>query len=131
MSLRPLTSLALAWGVVLSGCGTESPTEPSTSYDPATNTWKTLAPMPSALSALAGSALRGRLFLVGSTSDGSLKTYAYNPTTNTWTTKAPPLKSTLGSAAAKVFLNGTSRLLDVAGGTTDGDLLDRSELYTP
>jgi hypothetical protein len=96
-------------------------------YDPATNSWKTLAPLPVTLHGIVGAVLRGQLFLVGTTVGGSIKHYAYNPTTNTWVTKAAP--SIYGGPAAKVFLNGTSRMLVLAGATLDTP--DHSQLYTP
>jgi len=94
--------------------------------DPATNTWKTLAPLPTTLSGVVGAVLRGQLFVVGTSSSG-IKHYAYNPTTNKWITKAAP--STYGGPAAKVFLNGTSRMLVLSG--ADVDIGDHSQLYTP
>jgi hypothetical protein len=96
-------------------------------YDPATNTWKTLAPLPTALNGVVGAALQGQLFVIGTNSVGSIRHYAYNPTSNKWNAKAVP--SHYGGPAAKVFLNGTARLLVLEGATVDSP--DRSQLYTP
>jgi Galactose oxidase, central domain/Kelch motif len=97
-------------------------------YDPATNTWKTLAPLPSALQGLAGTVLQGQLFVVGATAGGSVRHYAYNPTSNKWNAKAPPSVG-YGGPAAKVFLNGISRMLLLSGATDDNP--DHSQMYTP
>jgi N-acetylneuraminic acid mutarotase len=96
-------------------------------YDPATNTWKTLAPLPTALNGVVGAVLQGQLFVIGTNSVGSIRHYAYNPTSNKWNAKAVP--SHYGGPAAKVFLNGTSRLLVLEGATVDSP--DRSQIYTP
>jgi Galactose oxidase, central domain len=96
-------------------------------YDPATNTWKSLASLPTALNGVVGAVLRGQLFVIGTSSGGSIRYYAYNPTSNKWNTKAVP--SHYGGPAAKVFLNGTSRLLVLEGATEDNP--DRSQIYTP
>jgi len=95
-------------------------------YDPATNTWKSLAPLPTTLGGLVGAVLRGQLFVVGTSSSG-IRHYAYNPTSNKWVAKAAP--STYGGPAAKVLLNGTSRMLVLSG--ADVDIGDHSQLYTP
>jgi N-acetylneuraminic acid mutarotase len=99
-------------------------------YDPVTNTWKSLAPMPAAFRYLTGTALRGLLVVAGvtfETGSASYRTYAYNPTSNKWNSKAP--RSSAAGSAAKVFLNGTSRMLVVSGPVVDGP--STSELYTP
>ena len=100
-------------------------------YDPATNTWQTLAPLPTALDGVVGAVLQGQLFVIGTTSGGSIRHYAYNPTSNRWNAKAPPPVWGFTSEAAKVFLNGTSRMLVVAGPVGDGFFPDASQLYTP
>jgi hypothetical protein len=97
-------------------------------YDPATNTWKTLAPLPTPLRFVVGAALQGKLFVIGQTATGSVRHYAYVPATNTWISKAVP--SSYGGPAARVILNGISRLLVVSGGTVDSPP-GRSQIYTP
>ena len=96
-------------------------------YDPATNIWKSLAPLPNALHGVVGAVLQGKLFVIGTTASGSIRHYAYVPATNKWITKAAP--SRYGGPAAKVFLNGTSRLLVLSGATDDSP--DASQMYTP
>ena len=93
-------------------------------YDPATNSWKTLAPVPTGGRAY-GSVMGGRFYVI--TDDG---TYAYNPATNSWTTRASP--SEPHDDAVTVRLNGAARLIAV-GGThgADQNLPSDSEMYTP
>jgi N-acetylneuraminic acid mutarotase len=57
-------------------------------YDPATDTWTTLAPLPAAGTAR-GAVLQGKLFVVVQTNTGR-RAYAYDPATNKWTPKAAP-----------------------------------------
>jgi N-acetylneuraminic acid mutarotase len=104
-----------------------NPTRNLDVYDPATNAWKALAPLPTALNGVVGAPLQGLLFVLGTTTGGSIRHYAYNPTSNKWITKAAP--SIYGGPAAKVFLNGTSRMLVLSG--ADVDIGDHSQLYTP
>ena len=61
-------------------------------YNPTTDTWTTLAPLPKA-GAARGAVLQGKLYVVVET--GTYPTvvrraYAYDPATNKWTTKAAP-----------------------------------------
>jgi N-acetylneuraminic acid mutarotase len=61
-------------------------------YNPATDTWTTLAPLPKAGTAV-GAVLQGKLYAVVQTGTYSTvvrRTYAYDPATNTWTAKAAP-----------------------------------------
>ena len=97
-------------------------------YDPAMNTWRTLAPLPTAGAAI-GAVLQNRLFVV-SGSGGTLHTYAYNPGTNSWATKASPTSG--HDAVARVTLDGHSYLLAVGGSHgADLDIPNDSELYAP
>jgi len=68
-------------------------------YDPATNHWRTLAPMPGAGNAI-GTQLGGKLYVI--TRDRHL--YVYNPATNTWATKrSPPAAAGLETVALVVI----------------------------
>jgi N-acetylneuraminic acid mutarotase len=113
----------------------DPPTRALDVYDPATNTWKTLAPLPATLQGLSGTVLQGLLYAHGSvpgqTGSGSRRMYAYNPTSNKWIAKAaaPTGIGAFGNAAAKVFLNGTSRMLVVSGPGVDEP--STSGIYTP
>jgi hypothetical protein len=105
-----------------------NPTRNLDVYDPATNTWKALASLPTALNSVVGAVLQGQLFVIGTNSSGSIRHYAYNPTSNKWNTKAVPSHYWPGPAA-KVFLDGSSRLLVLEGATVD--FPDQSQIYTP
>ncbi len=93
-------------------------------YDPATNTWKTLAPMPRGGAAI-GTVLDGKLFVI----TGS-NAYFYNPQTNTWTTRAAP--EFAHDAVVRVRIDGDPFLLAVGGnhGPAPGTP-NATELYTP
>jgi N-acetylneuraminic acid mutarotase len=52
-------------------------------YDPATDTWQTKAPLPTAEWPLQASVADGEIYVIGR----SGATYAYDPTTDSWTTK--------------------------------------------
>lgn len=113
----------------------DPPTRALDVYDPVTNSWKTLASLPVTLQGLSGTALRGLLYVTGSvpgqTGSGSRRMYAYNPTSNQWIAKTPPPSGigAIGNAAAKVFLNGTSRMLVIQGPGVDEP--STSGMYTP
>jgi hypothetical protein len=99
--------------------GFDTPVAALDVYDPTTNTWRTLAPMPTGGTA-AGAGLHGKFYVVvcGSTP----RTYAYNPITNKWTTRANAPSCGSGEVT-RVSLN-TSTYLFMATG-------NQSWLYTP
>jgi hypothetical protein len=94
-------------------------------YDPATNSWRTLAPVPATGLAI-GTVLGQKLFVIV-----GLRTYAYDPATNTWKARAAP---TWGhSAVVRVALDGIAHLLAVGGEHDVGGFFgepNNSELYT-
>jgi N-acetylneuraminic acid mutarotase len=113
----------------------DPPTRALDVYDPVTNSWKTLAPLPTALQWLSGTVLQGLLYAAGSvpgqSGSGSRRMYAYNPTSNKWISKAAPPAGigAFTNSAAKVFLNGTSRMLVIQGPGIDEP--STSGIYTP
>ena len=84
-------------------------------YDPATNSWRTLAPLPTA-GVAHGDALNGQFYVVV-----GAHTYAYNRNTNRWRVRAAP--TTSPGSATYVKLDGRARLFMATGG--------ESALYTP
>jgi N-acetylneuraminic acid mutarotase len=72
-------------------------------FDPASNTWSTKAPMPTARDFLAVAVVNGMLYAMGgSTGTGQPWTdvvESYDPSTDTWTTRAPMLGAQKGGAA--------------------------------
>ncbi len=105
--------LYIAGGGVANNC---TPIGTLESYNPATDRWATLAPMPTPRWQFAGAALNGIFYAIGGQTGcggGVATVEAYNPTTNMWIEKNP-LPTTLISEAA-VVLNGT---LYLVGGDT-------------
>jgi N-acetylneuraminic acid mutarotase len=98
-------------------------------YDPVTNKWSSLAPMPTAGSVM-GAVMNHKLFVILRESAAHTM-YVYDPATNSWTTKASPALQ--HEAVARVTVNGRNRLLAVGGqgGSTGGWIFHDSELYTP
>ncbi|MFL5403670.1 MAG: Kelch repeat-containing protein [Gemmatimonadales bacterium] len=99
-------------------------------YDPATVSWKTLAPMPTAGTAI-GAVLGAELFVVSEEVGGALHAYEYNHNTNTWRMRAAP--QWRHDTMLRVLVNGQARLIAVGGvhtGST-GQVGNPAELYTP
>jgi hypothetical protein len=99
-------------------------------YDPATNIWKTLAPLPTAGQAI-GTALGSKLFVIVGFGSGR-RAYEYDRASNTWRTRATPAWD--HDALARVTHNGQSYLLATGGLHFDpilGNVPNDSELYTP
>ncbi len=93
-------------------------------YDPALNTWTTLAPMPlGARYALGAAALNGKIYAVGGTTVAGAtalnRVEEYDPSGNTWTTKASMptahLGALVGAIGGKLYVAGGS---DTSGPTT-------------
>jgi Kelch motif. len=104
-------------------------------YDPATESWKTLAPLPIGGQAH-GAVMQGKLFVVVQPRDASghvtgLHTYAYNPATNRWNAKAAPQFPHEAVVLARLA---DGPHLVAVGGVHDanGDVVGNdTELYTP
>jgi hypothetical protein len=72
-------------------------------YSPATITWYTRAPMPTARGGLAASAMNGRLYVFGGEIPGVFhQSEEYDPATNTWRAVASMLTPRHGMGAATV-----------------------------
>ena len=87
-------------------------------YDPKSNTWRTLAPLP--IAGAASGAVMGGQFYVVVVNQNTIRTYAYNPKSNNWVAKATP---DFSGSLLRVSLDGRSVLLMVSEGHT--------ALYTP
>jgi hypothetical protein len=72
-------------------------------YDPATDTWETKAPMPTARGWLQANVVNGKIYLIGGAPNGTLNE-VYDPATDTWATKAP-MPTGASSYASAVFDN--------------------------
>ena len=77
-------------------CDPGSPSQSLLRYDPATDTWTTLAPPTQFHGAGAGGVLGGKFYLTGGQ---SRQLEVYDPATNSWTTRAPmpSVRSFVGS----------------------------------
>jgi len=103
-------------------------------YDPATDTWTSRAPMPTARKDLGlAKAGNGRLYAIGGrASSGDTSTplatvEEYNPDTNSWATRAsmPTPRERAGVVA------GLDGKVYVIGGDNNGSLLATTEVYDP
>ena len=103
-------------------------------YDPATDTWTTKTPMPTARFAMASGVIAGKLYVAGGSTScgaclGTSTLEVYDPATDTWMTKAS--MSTARAHTDGAVINGK---LYVVGGTTDnvaGINLATLEVYDP
>jgi N-acetylneuraminic acid mutarotase len=97
-------------------------------YDPVTNQWTVKASMPRVCGFAAGTALAGKLYVVGGNQlnpDGSVtscKTSVYDPATNAWTTKAAAPTVRAEAGASRVVVNGEPRI-ELVGGSRPGNNL--------
>ncbi|MDX1555718.1 MAG: kelch repeat-containing protein, partial [Xanthomonadales bacterium] len=113
---------------VSGGVGTDSTLE----YDPATDSWRTRAAMPTLRVAATASEIDGRCHVIaGSPSNDSRRPLSaheiYDPVSNSWSSAAPLPTARFAHAAA--VLDGE---LHVIAGTTDGaTILDSVEVYEP
>jgi N-acetylneuraminic acid mutarotase len=104
-------------------------------YDPATETWKTLAPVPIG-GRMQGAVMQGKLYVLFSTVANNQITnhfYAYNPATNLWSAKAAPkwphpavVLARLADGPYLVGVGGSH--FDVA---LNAAVSNETELYTP
>jgi N-acetylneuraminic acid mutarotase len=103
-------------------------------YSPASNTWTSVAPMPTArygLAAALGS--DGRVYAIGGCSDAvpgfALSTVeAYTPSTNTWTTVAPLLTPRCALTAVS---GPDGRIYAIGGAAGPDQELNTVEAYSP
>jgi DNA-binding CsgD family transcriptional regulator len=97
-------------------------------YDPAADSWSTLAPLPAARFAYAIAAYRNRVYVIGGW-DGQRyvdTVFIYDAAANRWTTGAPlPLARGFSAAAA---LNAA---IYVVGGYADGREFNNCDRYLP
>lgn len=102
-------------------------------YDPISNTWSTLAAMPTARYGVAVGVINGKLYVTAGTlacppCNQPTATEVYDPTTNTWSTAAP-IPTPRESATATVF-DGSQLFYVVGGGQPAGiPILGTVEVY--
>lgn len=94
---------------LLGGFGTQST---SRRYDPATDTWSTLAPPPASMYYNSGARVGDHIYAFGTT--GSSAVYRYSISSNTWATLPAALPQTFGGGATSTVLGG--KVYVVGGG---------------
>jgi N-acetylneuraminic acid mutarotase len=105
-------------------------------YDPATDTWSTIADMPTARIDATASVVNGKCYVIGGSreeehQDVALATVEeYDPATDSWRARAPlsEVRSVAGSAAVdgKIYVFGGLQVLDI-----DAPVLATVEIYDP
>ena len=99
-------------------------------YDPRTDSWRSLAPMPTGRSGIAGAALNGRIYVFGG--ENPFKTYneneSYDVATDTWQahSRMPTARHGLTAAAF-----GESIYVIAGGRTPGGSESDLNEAFRP
>ena len=128
------------------GVGGQTTTQAAV-YDPASNTWSAIAPMPRGANH-AASATDGSKFYVfggrdgaGGVLDGFDAVQVYDPLTNSWSTSdavgsaLQPLPQARGGTGKAVFANGEFYVIGgetlTGAGATPDDVYDRVDVYNP
>lgn len=103
-------------------------------YDPATDTWASLSPMPTGRHNVAGAVLDDKLYVIGGDDNSTVfdNVEAYDPVTDTWSIKAPLLEGRMRLGAGVVENDaGHPRLLAVGGSNNGSESMLSSVLaYT-
>lgn len=102
-------------------------------YDTVTNSWTTLAPMPTAREGLLASVVEGKIYAIGGdTVPGTSATgivEAYDPTNNAWTTGLAVMPNPRG-----IIMGGTicgDTILAIGGENAGGVVVNTNEAYQP
>jgi len=102
-------------------------------YDPATDTWETKEPMPTARSQMEANTVNGKIYVIGGRTGGMYTTVAFNEVydlaNNSWTRKAPIPYPVVLYASAVV-----NNKIYVIGGQDEFDSsmnLDTNQIYDP
>jgi len=97
-------------------------------YDPASNTWTTKAPLPTATDSINAVVEKGIIYVVGGYVPGGGRVptvFSYNPATDTWATEAP---LAVGKSEAALGLLGST--IVAAGGYTNSGVTGDNEGYS-
>lgn len=105
-------------------------------FDPATNTWSSAPPMPTARMGLTLTAYNGKLYAIGGRTDGystsAVNTVEiYNPATNLWTSGSGLGFAPRYHAAAATINTSFGDLIVIAGGEFETSVLDVVQGYNP
>jgi N-acetylneuraminic acid mutarotase len=111
--------------------GGETPSSAVEAYDPATDTWTTKAPMPTARMFLAAGVVNGKIYAIGgaiAAGGSTLSTVEeYDPLTDTWTTKAS-MQTRRATPSGASVVNG---IIYVIGGVSGSTAFSTVEAYDP
>ncbi len=97
-------------------------------YNPATNTWTTKAPLPTATDSVTAVVEKGIIYVIGGYVPGAGRVttvFSYNPATDTWATEAP---LAVGKSEAALGLLGTT--IVAAGGYSNSGSTGDNEGYS-
>jgi N-acetylneuraminic acid mutarotase len=105
-------------------------------YDPATNTWATATPMPTARMGLVAAVMNGKIYAIGGRTDGYSTSAVgtvteFDPATNLWVTKTATLPTARYFAAASVVDSPLGTRIFVVGGEALDARLGVVEAYEP
>jgi N-acetylneuraminic acid mutarotase len=117
-----------AWYRLLSGDSGESATNTVECYDPATNTWATLADMQTARIGCVSAVIDDRIYVIGGrNAESALATVeCYDPVTNTWGAMASMSTAKQQGASVAVVDN---KIYVIAGANANGAASNISECY--
>lgn len=89
---------------VAGGADDSADTSTTEVYEPATNAWTTLAPLPTAVEYLGSAVACGKLYVIGGNASGTIvnTVQVYDPSRNTWITFTPLPSATESLGAATV-----------------------------
>ncbi len=97
-------------------------------FNPATNTWKNRAPMPTARAEMQANVVNGKIYLIGGTlinGDISNATEVYDPSSDSWS-KAAPIPYPVGLYASAVVNN---KIYVEGGGQSGPKISDLNQIY--
>ncbi len=98
-------------------------------YDPATNTWMTKTPMPSAIGFCNAGTVNGKIYVIGGWNGGNQtnQNWEYDPVGNTWVVKAT-MPTTRSDAAVAIVNN---KIYAIGGWTMGSVPRAENEMYDP
>ncbi len=99
-------------------------------YNPATDSWKTKAPMPTARAEMQATEVNGKIYVIsGTLPNGSISnaTEVYDPSSDSWSTAAP-IPTPVGLYASAVVNN---KIYVEGGGKSGPVITDLNQIYDP
>jgi N-acetylneuraminic acid mutarotase len=115
---------------VIGGLGTGDAGVKVEAYDPASDSWRAVAPLPQPIHHPAAVALAGKIYVIGGFRDGFMPlndVHEYDPASDAWRRRAP-LPTPRGALGAAVI---EGKIYAVGGVTIGGDNTGATEVYDP